>query len=1397
MKRTGRNGARGWVVAALTACAFLVSWPSGAFGAASCARTIVADVVAIDQHVMFNRLGAYNPGAMIYALRRDVVDANTGTPEGVQGGQLLPGQVELRPDKRPRPIVLRVNEGECLQVNFQNLLGAFPRFDDTVIDRNVGFHPDGLHPVNGIGDDGSFVGRNASGLAAPGESATYTYYAEKEGTFLVTSYGAVWGGEGTGGHVPALLFGAVNVQPRGAAYFRSQVTEEDLALASTDGAGNPLKTPDGHPVVNYDALYPNAEPWIAEGKAGTPVLRMVMNGRLYHTDLNAIIAYDNNGVPGNFPPSTYPLESLGTSNPAYPNRLEPFREYTAIFHDETNRIEAFPGFYGDRVLGYGLAPVGDVFMINYGSGGVGSEIIANRLGVGPMHDCLDCKYEEFFLSSWTVGDPGMIVDKPANFGLERVGPGQPVPPEYVGPKAQEAIYPDDPSNVHHGYINDFVKFRNLHAGPKEHHIFHLHTQQWLFNPNDDDSNYLDAQAIGPGSGYTYEIVYGGAGNRNKTPGDAIYHCHFYPHFAQGMWALMRNHDVFEPGTPLAVSVTADNTIGFHAAPFALRSGKPAPLRWSRALPDGEIVAGTPIPAVVPLPGKPMPPMPGQVEVVPGYLGLSGQANVDRTDIDNATGLVSNPGFPFYIAGAEGTVGQRISSPVLDMAVDNGVTLDGGLPRHTLGGFAESGGGFGVTYTSEETRLSFAKTLLQAKPYFWPEDGTDVEKGAMAYHARKFHPTFTPDGTPAQFRTNGSGRTGGVHGAPFADPCIDDNGDPLDPATNPSPFFAGPGGAPLAYTPTLNPVTGQPFNAVTPRQYKAAVLQLDVQFNKTGWHFPQQRILSLWGDVAPTLSGARPPEPMVLRINTFDCAEYWHTNLVPGEYKADDFQITTPTDVIGQHIHLVKFDVTASDGAANGWNYEDGTLSPDEVRERIAAINRFNGDTALQSRPHPFFGPGPLLEDPLNPGQTVGRWLGARTTVQRWLADPLVNRHGKDRGLGIVFSHDHFGPSTHQQVGLYATLLSEPAQSQWKHNETGETLYSGRALSNVSGTDGGPTSWQAAILNPLDPENHYREFYLEFSDFQHAYEAGAYHGTDAAGNTAPPTDNSYLSAINSTARGGILGPDFYPDVLTYLPHCPGSIPGFIIPRPCPTAISADDPGLIVVNYRSESLGLRVYDPGRPGPDGNPGTQAAGPGGDLGFAMQTRTDRAIPALNTALGSTIYPPLTADARPGDPFTPILRAQAGDKVRVKLQTGANEESHNATIYGLKWLQEGSGFGESPNSGWRNTQHTGISEQFTFTTRPVAAVGQAGDAIDHFYTPTHTLSGLWDGSWGVMRVYGGPRADLFAMPDNPGPVQVVNAADFNGACPVIAPVRSYDVTAVAARDVLPVDPVLGIRTLV
>ena len=85
----------------------------------TCERTVKADVVALDQALIYNRLGAINPAGMIYALKRDVVaiDPSKG---------LVAGNVQLRPGKRPRPVALRLNVGDCIQIMFTNLLAPDP-----------------------------------------------------------------------------------------------------------------------------------------------------------------------------------------------------------------------------------------------------------------------------------------------------------------------------------------------------------------------------------------------------------------------------------------------------------------------------------------------------------------------------------------------------------------------------------------------------------------------------------------------------------------------------------------------------------------------------------------------------------------------------------------------------------------------------------------------------------------------------------------------------------------------------------------------------------------------------------------------------------------------------------------------------------------------------------------------------------------------------------------------------------------------------------------------------------------------------------------------------------------------------------------------------------------------
>lgn len=1356
--------------------------------AQQCERTVEADVVALDQPLMFNRLGAQNVNGMMFALREDVRAYSSNGVE-VDDGVLRYGQVRLRSDKRPRPLVLRVNVGECLRVNFENLLSsqanqnnANPRIltvNDQVTDRTAGFTPMGLALADDIRSSSSFVGRNENSLVQPGQSATYTFYAEEEGEYLVVSNATTFGGEGAGGNIGNGLFGAVVVEPRGAKYYRSQVTEEEMRLATIG------TTSSGHPIIDYEATYPDRSPWDDEGKAGKPILSILQaqggNAKIVHNEINAMIVGPN--ADGSFPAETYPLEAQGKRNPALPNRLEAFREFVVIFHDESVSAQAFPNWYGDPVFEHTLHGVGDNFMINYGAAGVGSEVISNRLGVGPMHDCLSCAYEEFFLSSFTIGDPAMLVDVPANTGLEYCSPqpGDPNCERDESIRATYAKYPADPSNVSHSYIGDFVKFRNLHAGPKEHHIFHLHNHQWLSNPDDDNSNYLDAQSIGPGGAYTYEIAFGGSGNRNHTAGDAIYHCHFYPHFAQGMWALWRNHDVFESGTKLVSSSDLD---GLHTEPYAQSRGMPA--SGARALPDGEIVAGVPIPALLPLPGKAMAPMPAKVFVeavdkdgdgtpessqarIP-----TGEINRDPSLIDNRTVMASlpqreeyrlnpnglkNPGYPFWIAGIDSLVGQRTTTPPLDMFMNSENPTeggwDGGLPRHALEGYTSGG-----RTHSEETRLSFAKHIDSALPVYFPETGTEVERAAMAFHARRSHETtrLMMNGTvqDATFTTNGALPT---PGAPFFEPCMDDRGEIFNSGST-GYFFSGEADG-------IGNTGVAEYGADNPRVYKAANIQMDVVFNKAGDHYPQQRILTLWDDVAPTLNKTRPPEPFVFRLNTFECANYYQTNLVPEFYYVDDYQVTTPTDVIGQHIHLPKWDLVAADGAGNGWNYEDGVLGAESVRVRIEAINRYVvendlGYEQLQAEPHPYFGSG-----------SNGEYLGARTNIQRWFVDPLHNVQGIDRGLGITFTHDHFGPSTHQQVGLYATLLINPAGSKWLHNETGEEMYTRH--------DGGPTSWQAIILaGDIDndgSDDSYREFYFEAQDFAHAYNRGVYSGVDENGVPIPVSDETFRYALNPSHRQS----HSFPDAARLASVCPGGVP-----RPCPEAVSAADIGTFLINYRNEPVGYRVYDPNKIGPDNKRGSQADGPAGDLAFALQTRTDRVMREFNTRVGASPYPELTGDIRDGDPFTPIMRANAGDLIKVRMQGGAHEHEHGAALNGVKWLEGGAAFGAAPNSGWKASMQVALSEKASFATSIFGDVDQARGVSDYLYVWDASQEGFWTGTWGVLRSYDTEPSDLASLPNNPRSraISIANRREFNGVCPVDAEVVSYDISAVAVNDV-------------
>ena len=967
--------------------------------------------------------------------------------------------------------------------------------------------------------DGSWIGANASSLAQPGDPPrTYQFCPEAEGAYLLYSAAANAGvSGGFGGQLSQGLFGSVTVQPRGAEWYRSQVTKDDLDFATYNAAALPanlkiapqmdagqqktfsfagqtyklwtlttgtgpnsfttpvtqtnrngdpvdqnglLKTPDFHPIINYQATYPAGfqYPYGTPVPSGTPILAMLdKNNHLVHSDLTAIITGPN---AGRFSKSD--KDPVFLPNPTNPDRDQPYREFAIHYHDDFVANQAFPEFASTSYpVSYALTAARDFFAINYGMAAIGPEVWANRIKVGPMYQCDTCKFEEFFLSAWAVGDPAMVVDFPANSTDPNQGTQQ---SNYVvpGPKATKALFPDDPSNVYHSYVGDHVEFRILHAGSNITHVHHQHAHQWLHSPNSDESDYRDSQMISPGAGYTLDMSYFGSGNLNQTVGDSIFHCHFYPHFAQGMWSLWRVHDAFEQGTQLD------------------QYGRPI-RDWNRALPDGEIPNGTPIPALVPLPTMAMAPMPARTKICPvysasDYVQFTGEtcptkpvgaaapvghkALVSKVDLDQK----KDPGYPFYVPGVGG---QRPPHPPLDYAPDeddatgnqkvdgsgNKLYLDGGLPRNQA--LQELG-----SIYEHHNRWDFTKENDSLLAVELPEEGTGVEKLSMAFHGIRKHPTVTPEGQPGDFILNGQGPK---PGAPYADPAVDIFGTAL-PNTNCEKHESGC------------------------LRYKAADIQMDVVLNKEGWHFPQQRMLSLWGDVKDNLENKRRPEPLFFRANSEKVIEYWHANLVPTNYELDDFQVRTPTDILGQHIHLVKFDVTSSDGAGNGFNYEDGTFSPEEVVDLIGHMNKAGGlystDASKQNQLKP-------KEIPYFAKELPGLFPGAQATIQRWYADPIYDCKkpivpGKlplpcvvdqDRTLRTVFTHDHFGPSTHQQVGLYAGLVIEPKDSAWFDSTTGEKL----------GTrfDGGPTTYQANIVQK-DPAKSYREFLLEFQDRQLAY-----------------------------------------------------------------------------------------------------------------------------------------------------------------------------------------------------------------------------------------------------------------------------------------------------------------------
>lgn len=177
-------------------------------------------------------------------------------------------------------------------------------------------------------------------------------------------------------------------------------------------------------------------------------------------------------------------------------------------------------------------------------------------------------------------------------------------------------------------------------------------------------------------------------------------------------------------------------------------------------------------------------------------------------------------------------------------------------------------------------------------------------------------------------------------------------------------------------------------------FEIAAVQAKLTYNRFGWHDPQGRFFVLREDIEKegTLdnylkkveSGEIRPEPLVIRVNAGDCIEIRLTNFLPEFIEGNEFQMTTLTDIVGYHIHLVKFDTIVSDGSANGWN-------------NIAGARK------------------------------------CETLIERFFANEELN---------AVLFHDHLFANMHQQHGMFGAIIVEPAGSVFLDPKTGGELKSG-------------------------------------------------------------------------------------------------------------------------------------------------------------------------------------------------------------------------------------------------------------------------------------------------------------------------------------------------------------------
>lgn len=168
------------------------------------------NIVAIQKDIEYNDFGDHDPNGLMFVLEEHEKGILNGTMD-------------------PKPLILRANAGDCIEVTLTNhMFNSIKQDEHPSVPVDAPFPPSNrvsIHPhllkYDVLTSDGATVGFNYDQSIAPGESITYRWFADSElGACMLTGFGDIRNHRHHG------LFGAIIIEPTGSKYIDPEDGEE-------------------------------------------------------------------------------------------------------------------------------------------------------------------------------------------------------------------------------------------------------------------------------------------------------------------------------------------------------------------------------------------------------------------------------------------------------------------------------------------------------------------------------------------------------------------------------------------------------------------------------------------------------------------------------------------------------------------------------------------------------------------------------------------------------------------------------------------------------------------------------------------------------------------------------------------------------------------------------------------------------------------------------------------------------------------------------------------------------------------------------------------------------------------------------------------------------------------